>query len=77
MTEQVWRPALLNIIYHNSTYAIFEISAWKLMVPRVSLVATPFYYVAFSFLQLRVGYMLDRARVRSSKGFWATLPLDS
>ena len=68
MTEQAWRPAVLDLI--------FEISAWKLMVPRVSLVATPFYYVAFSFLQLRVGYMLDRARVRSSKGFWATLPLD-
>ena len=30
MTEQAWRPAVLDLN--------FEISAWKLMVPRVSLV---------------------------------------
>ena len=44
MTEQAWRPAVLDLI--------FEISAWKLMVPRVSLVANPFYYVAFQLCNL-------------------------
>merc|ERR1712117_259043 len=43
MTEQAWRPAC---------HAIFEISAWELMGPRVSLLASPFYYVAFSLCNL-------------------------